>query len=94
MCATVAFLVILLFLLAIDFKTFIHLHQTVFRHTQAAPPTASTRYPPIVARPARVKLLRTGKEKTINNKHPAAARSGEPWAKEWKVKMRFNFCGR
>lgn len=73
-------LFIIFIFLAIYFKTFIHLDQTVFRHTKAAPPTASTRYPLIVARPTRMKLLRTGQKK--KKKHPAAAISGEPWAKE------------
>lgn len=37
------------------FKSFINLGQTVFRHTWAAPPTASTRQPPVVAGPTRTR---------------------------------------
>ena len=51
------------FLRSVSFTTFIHLGETVFRHAEAAPPTASTRYPPIVARPTREKLLHTGQNK-------------------------------
>lgn len=55
------------------FKSFINLGQTVFRHTWAAPPTASTRQPPVVARPTRARgycvldVLRKKKKRSCTN---------------------------